>query len=427
MKKVLILAYDFPPLRSAGAARPYGWYLYMKKYGLEPVIVTRKWEESMQSEEDMMQDATSRTETEVTEFGTLIKVPYLPNARDRWAAGKQNPMKTIVRKLLSAWSVYAPFITFHGDASRNIYTEADRYLSANKVDLILATGGPFHLFRYAALLSAKHRIPWFADFRDLWSYYPNHGLGFMSEVVEKNIKRRFENRYLRTAQALVAVTPPMIDILQQAHQKKVFLSMNGYIDYSRRETGFPEGNRNELKIAYIGTLYDYYPMEDFFSGFKAYAKQAAAHTTLTFIGMDFYPQQKKKILSLTAEVSDHIRFTDKFSAEALQKELESYDVLLLFGKEEGLSIHIKLFEYLLLSKPILLFGKNNKIMGNIIEDTLSGYICETGSSLGNLLAALQLEKQSEGKLVRKPRNLEKYSRAFQAKKLVDFLLAEALE
>ena len=34
MKKLLILAYDFPPYISVGVLRPYLWYKYMKEYGV---------------------------------------------------------------------------------------------------------------------------------------------------------------------------------------------------------------------------------------------------------------------------------------------------------------------------------------------------------------------------------------------------------
>ena len=44
MKKVLILAYDFPPYVSVGGLRPYSWYKYFKEFGLYPVIVTRQWD-----------------------------------------------------------------------------------------------------------------------------------------------------------------------------------------------------------------------------------------------------------------------------------------------------------------------------------------------------------------------------------------------
>jgi hypothetical protein len=43
MKKLLILAYDFPPYVSVGGLRPYNWFKYLKEFGVEPIVVTRQW------------------------------------------------------------------------------------------------------------------------------------------------------------------------------------------------------------------------------------------------------------------------------------------------------------------------------------------------------------------------------------------------
>lgn len=412
-------------MMSAGAARPYGWYMYMKKYGLDPIVVTRNWSENLTSEFDVLQaGGESGTKIDVTENGTLIQVDYLPNLRDRWAKKKSTFLNVLIRKMLSFVYQYIPFFTFKDDSTRMLFFEADAFLKENKVDLILATGSPFHLFCYASKLSKKHNIPWIADFRDLWSYYPDHRLSFMKQVVEKRIERVFENRMVKSAKAIISVTKPVIDILETAHRKPVFLGLNGYIDYNQNnlnKSKLVPNHPRELKMVYIGTLYDYYPLEHFFEGFNSFVQTSSIPVSLTFIGMNFYPEQKKRIQKLAGKAGKEIYFTDKMSPNALQKTLDDYDVLLLFGKENGLSIHIKVFEYLLLSKPILFFAKNNHVIGDIIRDTSSGYICETSEQLQKLLDQLSIEKQQKGFLQQEVKNIETYSREFQTKKLVDFL------
>ena len=44
MKKILILAYDFPPYISAGSLRPYSWYESLHEFGVYPVVITRQWD-----------------------------------------------------------------------------------------------------------------------------------------------------------------------------------------------------------------------------------------------------------------------------------------------------------------------------------------------------------------------------------------------
>ncbi|CAN0503044.1 unnamed protein product, partial [Scytosiphon promiscuus] len=84
MKKILILANDFPPFNSIGAQRPASWYKYFHENGLFPVVVTRHWDEGIQSPIDYIKPSFKK-EIEISENpeGTIIRVPYSPTLRDR--------------------------------------------------------------------------------------------------------------------------------------------------------------------------------------------------------------------------------------------------------------------------------------------------------------------------------------------------------
>jgi hypothetical protein len=43
MKRIVIICYDFPPLNSIGAQRPFSWYKHFKSFGLCPIIITNNW------------------------------------------------------------------------------------------------------------------------------------------------------------------------------------------------------------------------------------------------------------------------------------------------------------------------------------------------------------------------------------------------
>ena len=87
MKKVLILAYDFPPYVSVGGLRPYNWYKHLKEFGVEPIVVTRQWGNvhgnhldyisAGESEESIIEN----TEIKNTEFSENQSVHFmkLPN------------------------------------------------------------------------------------------------------------------------------------------------------------------------------------------------------------------------------------------------------------------------------------------------------------------------------------------------------------
>src|SRR5207253_10702496 len=52
---------------------------------------------------------------------------------------------------------------------RQLYAGAGGYLARRPVDVILATGEPFVLFKYGSQLSREFGIPWVADYRDAWT------------------------------------------------------------------------------------------------------------------------------------------------------------------------------------------------------------------------------------------------------------------
>lgn len=66
MKKVLILAYDFPPYVSVGGLRPYSWYKYFKEFGLYPIVVTRQWENKKPLDATQLQKMANYFNTKYT-------------------------------------------------------------------------------------------------------------------------------------------------------------------------------------------------------------------------------------------------------------------------------------------------------------------------------------------------------------------------
>ena len=168
MKKLLILAYDFPPYVSVGGLRPASWHKYFHEFGIYPIVVTRQWGNKYGSHLDYIAPS-ERNETivEETETGTIIRTPYKPNLANRLMLQYGDHKYKYVRKFISAFYEFFQWIFFIGPKSR-LYYGAKKYLRENKVDCIIATGEPFILFKYASKLSKKFNIPWVADYRDPW-------------------------------------------------------------------------------------------------------------------------------------------------------------------------------------------------------------------------------------------------------------------
>ena len=108
MKKVLILAYDFPPYVSVGGLRPKYWYENFKGMGLFPIVVTRNWHPIHGNALDYIQPSkTNEVEIEKTENGVLIKTPYKATLSNRLnLKGKKGLLSNLLKKISTAWNEF---------------------------------------------------------------------------------------------------------------------------------------------------------------------------------------------------------------------------------------------------------------------------------------------------------------------------------
>ena len=178
MKKIAILCYDFPPKNSVGAQRPFSWFQYFHKFNYYPIIFTNKWD--------------SKDESIITLSGEIHYIDCDLNIRSKTPISFFRKVFTLI-ETLTKWNKLGL------DFKNPIYEAVNSYLEKEKVDVIIATGEPFILFKYASRLSELYNIPWYADYRDDW--IENHRLSHENNLsffrlicaMEKKIERRLLN------------------------------------------------------------------------------------------------------------------------------------------------------------------------------------------------------------------------------------------
>src|SRR5690554_1218400 len=115
MKKVLILAYDFPPYVSVGGLRPYNWFKYLKEFGVEPIVITRQWSNAYGNELDYVAPSVSKeTLIEEEEYGTVIRAPYFPSKSNRLLLEHGENRHRFFRKSLTAFDEIRQFLWISG-------------------------------------------------------------------------------------------------------------------------------------------------------------------------------------------------------------------------------------------------------------------------------------------------------------------------
>ena len=286
MKKVLILAYDFPPYVSVGGLRPYSWYRYFQEFDIYPIIITRQWSNALGNHLDYISaGASNEVIIEENEYGTIVRAPYKPNIANRIMLKYGESRFRLIRKIISAYYEFAQFVFPVGPKS-TLYFAANDYLKKNKVDAIIATGDPFVLFKYSSTLSEKYNTPWIADYRDQWS----QNLYTTNAFFIKKWHAYLEFNYVKSASAVITVSDFLRKKIGELITSNPFYILpNGYDPEAIKNLNEIKQQSDILNIAFVGSIYDYHPLRSFLKQVSLFIEaNENVKIKINFFGINLY-------------------------------------------------------------------------------------------------------------------------------------------
>lgn len=393
MKKVLILAYDFPPYNSIGGQRPYSWLKYFKEFGLEPVIVTRHWDRDIKQPEDCyLPSISQKVEFEGSAEGTIIRVPFRPSLRDQLIS-KTDPVSSIFRKGLSAWQLATEHSLSSSDNRNGIFKAAHSFLKENKVDCIVATGEPFILFTHASKLSAEFGIPWVADYRDGWSANYHQAEGGLQRFIQQKILKPTEKKLLLSADGITVAAPTFSKEIKALSGRDCEVIYNGF--FHEKFAGLSSYDSSDiLRIAHAGTVYPYQKVNTFIDGLRRYMESSGNQLIeVIFYGLNFQPEQVERIRNSAENLP--VRFVDRMPHDRMIEELRKCSATLLLATPEKAQIYAKVFDYLALGKPIILVENDNGPLEEILSKDDNNFVCSCSSDVVKALTAINTRSNSQ--------------------------------
>ncbi|MES2620003.1 MAG: glycosyltransferase, partial [Bacteroidota bacterium] len=376
MKKVLIIANDFPPLISIGGQRPYSWYKYLPQFGFQVTVVTRHWDTSFFTPEEYIKAANQRVSSQSDGLNRVIRVPYCLNLRDKFFVRYGVARLVILRKFLSLFYSLAEHFLFFFDSKRNIYYSSLKELSDGQYDVIIATGEPFLLFRYAHLLSKRFHIPWIADYRDTWtSNQGNYKLSVLRKFQFLFFKR-LERRYLSNVHTITTASPDYAFQLKRIFASKwVETIYNGYDNVANKLVEKIAPDPNVFYITYAGTIYPHQNLEMFLKGVAGFLSTTAVSDEN--FSIRFYGVTKEEVLRRTVDweiLKPFISCHEKLPYQEIVKRFRESRILLLLSSPGANWLNAKLFDYMSAKRAILLVENDYGIMERLIKENGSGYI-----------------------------------------------------
>jgi glycosyltransferase involved in cell wall biosynthesis len=437
MIKALILAYDFPPYTSVGGQRPFNWYKHFKDFGIYPVVITRQWSIKYGNILDYISPGDSDFEiTEDTEHGKIIRTPYHPNLANRLYLKHGENKNALLRKLVTAFYEFSEWVFTIGPKS-GLYKGAKKYLKKNTVDIIIASGEPYVLFRYAYLLGEKYNIKWIADYRDAW-------------VQDKT---RFKNgihaKYFSFMERKIVSKAIHVTTVSEFIKKQLSLNLinstisvfpNGFDTEILKSIVPGEKRNNCLTISLAGTIYKWHPWKIFLLFVNDYIKETGRKICINFFGINIINEITEFKNKELPEIRDNIKFFPRLNNLDLLHELLESNILLLFN-DYSIS-GTKIYDYLAVGRKILLCFSDDKnanllkadhycieendqfskqLQEDIIKKTNSGIVIRNVKHLKEIFDDLFTEFEENNKIECNSIGIEEFSRKKQTEALAKLI------
>jgi hypothetical protein len=398
MNKVLIITYHFPPRPTVAGLRPLGLARYLPEFGWEAVILTA----ALPGRPDPQFEVVETPRRDSSAIGWGRRLFQLDPDQTLMAQIAQLKSRLKIRSekspldlLLTAIGEVTAYPDPQKGWRRFAIKTGENILQQQEIKALISTSPPVTTHIIAKRLKDEFKVPWVADFRDLWTqnyYYPYSPLRRM-------IEKRLELDTLSAADALVTVSQPAADDLRSLHKQKPVHSIPNGFDPAEVNTT-PPNLTDKFTITYTGTLYPgKQSPEPLFS---------ALHDLVTEGSMDagdievrFYGAQAGWI-DKQAERYGLTGIVKQFGMVpreiALNKQRESQLLLLLKWndpKQRG-AYSAKIFEYLAARRPILAVGGFHDVVSELLDETKAGVSGHTAEDIKALLLRLYQEYKSTG-------------------------------
>jgi hypothetical protein len=367
LKKVLVIAYFFPPLGGSGVQRTLKFVKYLPQFGIQPIISTVKYGHNFAYDESLLNEIpktakvfrSSSMETLwlrriIEKFAGFRrqKINEIPTSVEQGNMKQGIQRKSFKQRLFDFIDNYL----FIPDSKMRWlpcgFLASLKVARKEKVDFLFSSSYPYTVHIIALLVNKFYRKPWIADFRDPW-------VG--NKAMAKNIAFRrkldiwLERKVVKNAAYIINVTPPITEMYKQRYPEfadKMITITNGFDDQDFRLLS--PVYQEKFTLIYTGIITAHYDVETFVRGVTDFLKeQPSARTKFQCLFIGYIP-------SAVIEIFAHYNISDILVILPYMDHRECLNYLagahlqfLTFGQDLDNAYSGKLFDYIGSGKPIL--------------------------------------------------------------------------
>lgn len=382
-KRVLIITYYWPPSGGSGVQRWVYFSKYLKRLGVEPVILTvDPAYATYPSLDDSLEKEVEGIEVIRTKSFEPLQLYSKMTTGNKQTGVPYGAVDTKGKSLFQKMSAFVRGNIVLPDArkywKRYAYSAALDLINKGAIDLIISTGPPHSTHLIAQALKKHTGLPWIADFRDPWTeVFYNKDLYRTNWAIRKDEK--MEKGVIQAADAVLCVSAYTAELVQAktTDPKKVSTIINGY-DHELFQR-IPANTYSDFTITYVGYLGRHHAYQLFVDGISAVAQRLIDGQRLS---LRLAGRIDTAILEqLEAIPNCTVVYEGVVDHEAAIAMIKGADLLLISIPVSSYSKGIitgKLMEYIATGNPILLVGEQDSDAAKILNEFPGNLVLEEG-------------------------------------------------
>jgi glycosyltransferase involved in cell wall biosynthesis len=382
-RRVLVVAYNFPPVGGVGILRTLKYVTYLPDSGWEPIVLTARNPGVAMRDEDSertlppglrVERAFSPEPTKVRRaLGWVARrlrraggfAEGTGAAAAGAAPGAPKRASPWVSRLSTAW-VSATHLIFYPDEQVAWAPFAVRRgLEVNRdapIDVVYSSSSPVSCHLAAALIAKRAGLPWVADFRDPWI---GNAFAAPPRALHAYLQKRIERRIVHLADRVVFPTSGVADAYAARYPgaaHRFVVIPNGYdrSDFPAQATSPDAAQDGRFHLAYGGSLYGERELELFLDGIELLVErrpEVRDRLAVDFIGwLSLHNQAVAASYATPTRLGPMLSFAGFLPHRDAVARLAAADALLQVigeGPNKGQIQGGKLMEYIGLDRPIL--------------------------------------------------------------------------
>jgi glycosyltransferase involved in cell wall biosynthesis len=399
-RRVLVLAYFFPPFGGSGVQRTVKFVRYLATLGWDSIVV------STRSRAYGVQDPSLLAE--IPSSARVVRTRAFPAAR--YVGILLYHLRLMRLRALVTWPDgglgWAPFAA----------VAALRIARRDRPDVLFSSSAPYGAHLAALLVARLSGIPWVADFRDEWASNP--GLRTQPSILNR-IAARLERAIARRARRIVVVADYFrLEGLPHGDPRRVEI-VNGVDEADLADDPRPVATERFV-LTHVGTIYGEQDPSAVLEAAAALVERGEidpARLEVRLVG----PIWVRGFRPPTGLRVARIGLVEHRDAVA---EMQAATALLLYVAASSLAPSGKLFEYLASGRPVLCVAREDNLASRLVREWKAGTTADPRDRGAIERAMLQLWRAwaanglAEQAAV-KERTLAQYSRRANAQRLAE--------